>query len=65
MNFILLLFFYLFLGGGACTYGIAHGSSQTRGRIGATVVSLHYSYGNMGYELHLHPTPQLMATPDP
>ena len=38
---------------------MAYRSSQYRGQIGATAVSLHHSHSNMGSELHLQPTPQL------
>ena len=44
---------------------VACGSSLARGRIGATAAGLHHSYSSVGSELHLQPTPQLMATPDP
>ena len=43
----------------------AYGSSQPRGRIRAAVAGLHHSHRNMGSELHLPPTSQLVATPDP
>ena len=43
----------------------AHGGSQARGRIGAIAAGLPHSHSNAGSELHLQPTPQLMATPDP
>ena len=43
----------------------AYGGSQARGRIGAGAGGLHHSQSNMGFKLHLRPTPQLMATPDP
>ena len=43
----------------------AYGSSQVRGQIGAAGASLHHSHSNSGLELHLQPTPQLTATPDP
>ena len=44
---------------------MAYGSSPTRGRIRAVTASLHHSRSNAGSELHLRPTPQLTATPDP
>ena len=44
---------------------VAYGGSQARGQIRATVASLHHSHNNAGFELHLQPTPQLTATPDP
>ena len=40
---------------------IAHGHSQARGKIRATAASLHNSHSNVGSDLHLRPTPQLMA----
>ena len=43
----------------------AYGGSQARGSIGTIAVGLHQSHSNAGSELHLQPTPQLMATPDP
>ena len=44
---------------------VAYGGSQARGLIGAIAASLHYSYSNARSKLHLQPTPQLMAMPDP
>ena len=41
----------------------AYGDSQAREQIGAVAASLCHS--NVGSELRLQPTPQLMATPDP
>ena len=43
---------------------MAYGSSQARGWIRAVAASLHHSHRNAGSELHLQPTPQLMAIPD-
>ena len=43
----------------------AYGGSQARGLIGAVAAGLHQSHSNLGSELHLRPTPQLTATPDP
>ena len=42
-----------------------HGGSQARGLIGATTAGLHHSHSSARSELHLRPTPQLMATPNP
>ena len=59
------LFAYLFI---YCLFRAAPtacGSSQARGRIGATATGLHHSHSNAASELHLRPTPQLTATPDP
>ena len=44
----------------------AYGSSQARGSDqSCSCPGLQHSYGNAGSELHLRPTPQLMATLDP
>ena len=43
----------------------AYASSQARGRIGAAVADLHHSHRNSGSKLHLQPTLQLTAMPDP
>ena len=43
---------------------MAYGGSQARGLIGAIVTSLRQSHSNVGSELCLRPTPQLMAMPD-
>ena len=40
----------------------AYGSSQARGRVGATVADLPHSHSNAGSEPCLQPTPQLRAT---
>ena len=40
---------------------LAYRGSQARGPIGATVASLPHSHSNMGSQLHLQPTPELMA----
>ena len=43
----------------------AYGSSQARGQIGAAAAGLRHNHSNIRSELRLHPTPQLMAMPDP
>ena len=43
----------------------AYGGSQARGLLGAVATSLHHSHGHARSELHLQPTPQLTARPDP
>ena len=43
----------------------AYGDSKGRGLIGATAAGLHQSHSNARTELHLRPTPQLTAKPDP
>ena len=57
-----LFFFGLF----AISWAVpmAYGGSQVRGQIGAEATGLCQSHGNSGSELHLQPTPQLMAMPD-
>ena len=60
--FIYLFFGFLpFLGPPPKAYGV----SQARGLTRAVAAGLHQSYSNSGSELHLQPTPQLTATPDP
>ena len=44
---------------------VAYGGSQARGRIGAVAAGLHHSHSIAKSELHLGPTPQLTAMPDP
>ena len=44
---------------------MAYGCSQARVLIGAVATSLHQSHSNVGFQVHLRPTPQLTATPDP
>ena len=44
---------------------MAYGGSQARGPIGAVATGLHQSHSNTGSKLHLQPTPQLIAMPDP
>ena len=56
-SFSFFLFFFFFW--------VVYGSSQARGQIVATAASLHHSHSNARFELHLSPTPQLMAILDP
>ena len=42
-----------------------YGDSQARGLIGPTAAGLRLSHSNPGSELHLQPTPQLLAMQDP
>ena len=44
---------------------MAQGSSQATGQIGATAAGPQHSHSNARSELHLQPTPMLMATLDP
>ena len=44
---------------------VAYGGSKARGQIGAAAARLHHSHSNVGSELHLRPTWQLVVTPDP
>jgi len=62
-NVVLLecLFFFFSFKATPVTYG----SSQARDQIGAAAAGLHPSHSSTGSELHLQPTPQLMATLDP
>ena len=57
-----MLFIYLFVFSRAPP--AAYGGSQARGLIGAVASSLDQSHSNTGSELHLQPTPLLMATLD-
>ena len=43
----------------------AYGGSQARGTIGAVAAGLHHSHSIAGSKLHLQPTPQPRAMPDP
>ena len=44
---------------------MACGGSQARGQMGDGAFGLHHSHSGSGSKLHLQPTPQLMASPDP
>ena len=44
---------------------VSYGYSHARGQIGAAVAGLCHSHSNVGSELCLWPTPQLMTTLDP
>ena len=61
MSSFFVLFLFLFF---RATH-VAHGGSQARGRIGAGAPSLRHSHSKARSELHLWPTPQLTAMPDP
>ena len=63
VSFFFFFFFFFF-----CLFRAApsaYGGSQARGLIRAIAASLSHSHSNVGSELHLRPTPQLMAMPDP
>ena len=62
---VLIFFFFapFFVGGDADP--TAYGDSQARGPIGATATGLHHSHSTARSKLHLQPTPQITATPDP
>ena len=66
-HFILFHFkFYLFIYFlGPHPWYMVYGGSQARGPIGAVAAGLRHSHSNIRSELHLWPTLQLMATPDP
>ena len=61
---IVFFFFFLFLPFSGAT-SMAYGGSQASGLIGDVADGLHHSDSNMGSELRLRPTPQLMAMLDP
>ena len=63
----LFIYLFYFRRGQACSRAasMACGGSQARGLIGAAAPSLHHSHSNARSELHLRPTPQLTAMPDP
>ena len=44
---------------------MAYGGSQARGQIRATAAALYRNHRDTGSKLHLRPTPQFTATPDP
>ena len=54
-------FFFFFLG----PYPWAYGGSQARGPVRAVATDLHHSHSKVGSELHVPPTPQLMAMQNP
>ena len=60
-----LFFFFFFFFWSFRATPVPYGSFQTRGRIGATVASLHHSHSNARSKSHLQPIPQLTPTPDP
>ena len=60
-----LFFFFVFFSPFSWAVPVACGSSQARGRIRAVATGLRHSHSNSGSEMCLHPTPQLMAMPDP
>ena len=61
----IFFFFFFCLCAISRTAPLAYGGSQARGRIGAVDAGLHQSHSHSGSELHLLPTPQLIAMPDP
>ena len=62
-SFFLFLFYFIFLSFEGHT--MAYGGSQARGLIVAVAAGLCQCHSNARSELHLQPTPQLMAMPDP
>ena len=54
-------FFFLVFYGYTCSTW----SSWARGQIGAAAAGLQHNHSNAGPELHLRPTPQLVAMPVP
>ena len=62
INFLSFSFLFFFFFWAAPT---AYGGSQARGQIRAAATGLAHSHSNARSKLHLQPTPQLMAMPDP
>ena len=63
--FIYFLVFLLFLWAAPTAYGGSPLPRHMEVPVGAVATGLRQSHSNTGSELHLQPTPQLMATPDP
>ena len=65
--YLFILIYFLFFCPSAFSWATptAYGGSQARGLIGTVATGLNHSHRNSGSELHLQPTPQLTATPDP
>ena len=72
--FVCIFVFSLRVGFFVCFFGlfvfsrsapVAHGGSQARSLIRAVATGLRHSHSNVGSELHLQPTPQFTAAPDP
>ena len=61
LEFVPISFFFVFFRAAL----VAYGGSQARGSIRAVAASLHHSHSNARSELHLRPTPQLRAMPNP
>ena len=43
---------------------VAYGSYKARDQTGTAAVGIHHNHSNAGSELHLKPTPQVVATLD-
>ena len=63
LSFYSFLFLFVFVFSRAAP--VAHGGSQARDRIRVVAAGLRQSHSNVGSDLLLQPTPQLMAMPDP
>ena len=61
----LFFFFFFCLLSSFRSVPMAYGVSQARGLIGAVTAGLCQRHSNARSELHMRPTPELMATPDP
>ena len=61
----LVFFFFLSFFGLFRASPMAYGGSQASGWIKAVAANLYHSHSNLGSELPLWPTPQLMASLDP
>ena len=62
---ISFFFFFFFFFDFLPYLGLLQLDSQARSPIGAIAAGLHHSHSNAESQLHLWPTPQLTATPDP
>ena len=66
MEIVILLLFYLFIYLFVfLSFRAAPAAYAGSQAIGAVASGLHHSHSNVGSELRLQPTPQLMATWDP
>ena len=64
-TYIFLFFFALFFFLLFRAVPAALGDSQARGLIGAVAAGLRHSHSNLGSKLHLRPTQEFIAMPDP
>ena len=65
MSFHILLYLFILSFCLLRAASVAYGGSPVRGQIGAVAAGLRQSHSNAKSGLHLQPTPQRTATPDP